>query len=304
MRKLFTGTVLMFHLCLTPGADAQTFDLFSIQVQANTIGAVGGEQRNAGFATGQIVLGKTVSGAFSLVPDRCGFSVARARTILPGGISDWMVEIRPIRVEGDAVSFHVGWTRSRDNGGVLLSSGDQELTLRPGESLPLDMAPLSPAVTKLYQECQFRATSLRVSVDYLPLPLNDRRLLVTDLWLIERLPDGSERSQAISVRGQFNRPTPFYFDSLTEGGVSLEFFGEFTATSAGAATVIKLETRRRVVQGAPKAGTFYGSQMVDSMIRLSQNDVVSVELPRLIGNDAGAFANRTYSIRVRSRQIR
>ena len=46
------------------------------------------------------------------------------------------------------------------------------------------------------------------------------------------------------------------------------------------------------------------ARQVESVIQLKPGEVVAVELPRLSENDSGAFANRTFSIRVQSRQLR
>ena len=52
-------------------------------------------------------------------------------------------------------------------------------------------------------------------------------VVAADLWLVERLPNGTEaqRSQPLSVRGLPNRPFPFYFDSIVDGNVTLDFYG-------------------------------------------------------------------------------
>lgn len=308
MRRMMTVSALALHLWLATAAAAQTFENLTIDVEGRTIGVTGGEKPNVGFSTGPIVIGKPRRDTIAKVPNMCGFTVGSG--IPSGTISAWSVEVTPIRVEGEAVTFRLGWSRSRDNGTESSSpSGDQEITLRPGQSLPLDIVPLSPAVTMPYQQCQVRATSLRVAVNYWPRPDVDRRLLATDLWLIERAADGSETSRALSVRGPFNRATPFYFDTISDGGISVEFFGEFTVSNAGDAMLIKLETRSRLVQGAEttttiREGALYSTRMVDATIRLKPNDVASVELPKLGANSVGAFANRTFSIRVRSRQVR
>ena len=51
-------------------------------------------------------------------------------------------------------------------------------------------------------------------------------MIAVDLWLVERLPDGTERSQPLSLRGLYNQPIPFYFDTLTEGTKTLDVFGD------------------------------------------------------------------------------
>jgi hypothetical protein len=46
------------------------------------------------------------------------------------------------------------------------------------------------------------------------------------------------------------------------------------------------------------------SRSVESEIRVRAGEIVDVELPRLTENDLGAFSDRVYSLRIRSRRIR
>ena len=50
---------------------------------------------------------------------------------------------------------------------------------------------------------------------------------MADLWLVERLSNGTEaqRSQPLSVRGLPNRPCSFYFDSIVDANVTLDIYG-------------------------------------------------------------------------------
>jgi hypothetical protein len=311
MKRIMWLSAVVLPLSLPTGAHAQKFEHLSIHVEGRTVATIGGEQRNTWFSTQPTVIGQTDSIVFAKMPDMCGFAVSGGSEIQPGAIHAWNVNVTPVRVEGESVTFRVRWVRSRDNSQVSTTpNGDVELTLRPGESLPLDMVPLSPTVKMPYEQCHVRATVLRVGVSYFPGPDRDARLLQADLWLVEKMPDGSERNQPISLRGQFHKAMPFYFDPITDGAVTLEFYGELTATSPGGPIVVKLETRSRLTQGGQSSttmrfqGNMYGARKVESTLRLNSDDVAAVELPKLSENEAGAFANRTYSIRVRTRQIR
>jgi len=193
--------------------------------------------------------------------------------------------------------------------GTTAPGADVELTLRPGQSIPVDIVPLSPGVKMPYEQCGVRATMLRVGVNYWPMPIEDRRLVTTDLWLVERLLDGTERGQTLSLRGSFNRATPFYFDTVTDRGAALEFFGEFTLTTIGDHLTMRLEVKSRLIENgrastAISEGNLWRSRRVNPVLTLAPGEVVAVELPRLSESDSGAFAGHTFSIRVRSRQIR
>lgn len=307
MRPIAIG-MLVFHLGVARFADAQTFQHLTIDMEGRTIGLNGGEQPNTGMSSGPVVIGKTTSAGFAKTSDMCGFAVAPR--LQPGAVSGWNVDVTPTAVEGDAVTFRVRWLRSRDeNRDSSSPGGTLDLTLRPGESLPLDLVPLSPSVTMPYERCKVRATSLHVAVNYWPRAQDDRRLVVTDLWLIDRQQDGTERSQALSLRGLFNQATPFHFDTVTDGAVSLELFGEFMVAPGSGSLAMTLKTRSRLTENGTSSTTVrYGAlvraRQVDSVIQLKPGEVVAVALPRLSESDGGAFATRTFSLRVQSRQVR
>ncbi|MCC7043287.1 MAG: hypothetical protein IT183_05465 [Acidobacteria bacterium] len=290
-------------------AAAQSFPHLSVDIEGTTIGIEGGERPNTGMSTGPLVIGEVMTAGFAKDPNFCGFGVASR--LLPGAISGWTVAVTPLKVENDAVTFRLQWVRARfENRDSSSPSGDLTVTMKPGDSMPIDVVPLSSSVTMPYERCGVRATALRVSVNAYPIPQNDRRLVSTELWLVERLPGGQERSQALTVRGLFNRATPFYFDSITDGGVTLDFHGEFTVSPSDNQIVLNLTTRSRAVQGGTTSISLRDGPMrargreVDSMVRLTSGEVVAIELPRLSENDAGAFANHSFSIRVRSQRIR
>ena len=85
-------------------------------------------------------------------------------------------------------------------------------------------------------------------MDNYPWEEDDRRLVVADLWLVERLSDGTEvqRSQPLSVRGLPNRPFRFYFDSVVDANVTLDIYGILIARLETGALAISL---RRAADG-------------------------------------------------------
>jgi hypothetical protein len=303
-------TLVLFGVAIVAAtaASAQSFPHLSIDVSGTTLGISGGERPNTGSSTGPIEIGRVSTAFFTKMPDMCGFAVAGR--LMPDGISAWSAEMTPISVDGDAVTFRFRWARVRFDGRDSTEpNGDLTLTMKPGESMPIDIVQLSPSVTMPYQDCGVRATSLRVGVNAWPRADNDRRLTSTELWLVQRLPNGQERSQALTVRGLFNRATSFYFDSIVDGGVALDFHGEFTVSPLGDQIALNLTTRSRAVQGGTMStsmpeGALMRARSVNSAVRLTSGEVVAIELPRLSENDAAAFANHSFSIRVRSQRIR
>jgi hypothetical protein len=308
MRTLIPVTVLALCFVVAASAAAQTPDELQIVVRGMVIRSTGGEQSSVGSSTGAVVIGKTHTTAIGKMPGMCGLGVAgRLEQLNLGMGSAWTLDATPTRVADGAVTFRLRWQR-REDGRPWGPANDGEFTLRPGESVPVDTLPLVPP-TNASPFCNITAMTLRVGVEYWPRAEVDRRLVATDLWLIERLPDGTERSEPVSIRGQYNVATPFYFNTITDGTVELDIFGEVRVAPGDGFSEVHLETRSRIVEGGKasldwRQGNWGTSRKVDSVVQLKPGEVVSVELPRLSQNDSGAFASRSLSIRIRSRQLR
>jgi hypothetical protein len=177
-------------------------------------------------------------------------------------------------------------------------SDDIELTLRPGESWPMDSVRVQSG-TKMQDGRTCRGSvSIRASVEHYPSDDRERRLVAADLWLVERLPNGTEvqRSQPLSVRGLPNRAVEFYFDNFAEANASLDIYGNLTARIESGAIAVSVETRSRWNDNGPQG-------FVDSAVQAKPGEMVEIRLPKLIEN-AGPFANRQFSIRIRARQLR
>ena len=126
--------------------------------------------------------------------------------------SAWTIQATPIRQTGEAVTVRVQWTRSRDNGRPSTVGGDTQLTLRPGQWLALDVMPQADEAA-----AACLSMSLGVGIVHWPEPDRDRRLLAVDLWLVERLPDGKERSQPLALRGLYNQAHPLQLRDAQRG---------------------------------------------------------------------------------------
>jgi hypothetical protein len=142
-----------------------------------------------------------------------------------------------------------------------------------------------------------------VSVDVHPTADFETRVIATDLWLVERGPDGREHSQALSLRGLPNRPMPYYFDRLMDGTSSLEIIGQVVARIEKDAIRVSLQARSKSLPVLPYDRSAPGSRQTEAVIQVKPDEIVEVPLPRL-GTDAGPFANRPLSIRIRARQLR
>jgi hypothetical protein len=294
--KALVGSVII-TLVFAAAARAQTdgVERFEILVQGATISSPGGEELRVGGGANPNEPGKTVRHGFSVLPDGCLWFVSRV--VEPAADLGWAVEITPVRVVDDAVTFRLVWARTRDDGKASTQSrSDRELTLRPGESIPLD---------SVHRPCSSEPRTigalLRVTVVRYPDPDYDRRLLALDLWLVEKLKDGTERSQPLSLRGLYRRPIPFYFDSTTEGRMALDIFGEVTAAPGDRMSDVKIMTRSRIYDPNQPPGRPFPRETT-ATIRITPNEVVSVQLPKVA--DGAAFASRALSLRIRVRQLR
>jgi hypothetical protein len=161
-----------------------------------------------------------------------------------------------------------------------------------------------------------KALSLSVALKHYPEPNQDRRLVAVDIWLVKRLPNGKERSQPLSLRGLYNQPIAFYFDTLTESTKTLDVFGDLQISPRERTTEIKITTRSRVIDlkpGPPPPNYPIGmpwplpnTGSTTATLQLTPGEVVSVPLPPVGrgGTDAAAFTARALSFRIRVRQIR
>jgi hypothetical protein len=295
MKTLIASAVITLVFAVAARAQTDGVERLVINVQASTIVSPGGEEPSVGGSANSAEPGTTARHGFSLRPDSCTWFVSRV--VQPDAELGWAVEITPVRVVNDAVTFRLSWARTRDEAKTsTLPRNDMELTLRAGESMPLDSV-IRPCPSHPRTVGQ----SLRVSVVRYPDPDYDRRLIALDLWLVEKLADGSERSQPLSLRGLYHRPIAFYFDSMTQGPMALDIFGEVTAAPNDRTSDVKIITRSRIFDPSQPPGRPFPRETT-ATIRITPNEVVSVQLPQV--EPSAAFASRALSLRIRVRQLR
>jgi len=315
--KLIPCCVLTVHIAAGV-AHAQTFNDLQIQLGAYALSDNGGEQqRGVWRSTGPVVIGKSTPSTFSFGNTCDGWAVSSARSdVREDATTAWYIELTPIRVVRNAVTFRLRWVRlaalreqldqvSFDSSKAIRAPHeDVELTLRPGESWPVDSVRV-PSGAKMVDGRPCGSTaSIRVSVDTYPSEGVDLRLVAADLWLIERLSNGTEvqRSQALSIRGLPNRPFAFYFDRIFDGKAPLDMYGTLIARLESGVMAVSVETECR--WGRPSDSPFIGPQRsVKSEIQIKPEEIVEIRLPPL-DHDASPFAKRQFSIRIRARQLR
>ena len=316
MKRMVIG-LLMMQLSLVASARAQTAD--DVQIEVNVFDVtINGAERPAGGAFSSGPVSRKWSGGARFSARACGaFSIEAGAEgpFADGATSAWRVELTPVGMNDGAVTFRLRWVRALDTGREMSpKSEDIELTLRPGESRSLDSVVVPPdKVTgrpcpvwdNRGKQVELSRVALRVSVEYTPHESAERRLVGVDLWLIERIPGGGERSQPLSLRGLPHRAIPFYFDAISENGLSLEVLGQVAASPEGEAIAVALQTRSHWGPSVFdwREGKRAPTRYVDSRLKMKPGETVEVALPRL-ESSAGPFAARTYAIRIRVRQLR
>jgi hypothetical protein len=106
----------------------------------------------------------------------------------------------------------------------------------------------------------------------------------------------------LSVRGLPNRAIPFYFDGIADGKGWLDIYGSVSARPGKSTIAVAVDTRG--AWGSGESKQFNGPQRtVRSAVDVKPEEVVEIQLPKL-GEAAGPFAARQFSIRIRTRQLR
>lgn len=287
-------------LFAAPLATAQADSEVEIWVAGYRLAADGPEKlAGVSWGPGKPVVGKSSIGIFSMRD--CGYFTAAtaANPFEENATAGWRVEITPIKIVDHAVTFRLRWTRAIDpSNDVSPTAEDVQVTLRPGESRPIDSVRV-PAGAKTLdgRPCGTKAASLRVSVDF---PELDRRLIGATLWLVHRLPNGVQLVQDQSIRGVPHRPIPFYFNEKpfkepVEGdkfdGRRLDVFGKLVIDPVPGGFGITLETVKARADEGQKG--YQAVEWFRSAVQMKPNEIVEVALP-----------DGVFSIRIQARQLR
>lgn len=295
MRSILAAWLLL--LITVGAANGQSADDLRISVEGFQVETHGAEKRSVG-GSAAATIGTTAARMFSFRDCR-RFSITHppARFEKEADVA-WRVEVTPLRVVDHAVTFRLRWTREIDKAGERPGE-NVEVTLKPGESRPIDTVAIPPGTRDADgRPCEMQSASLRVSVDF---PEMDRRLIDADIWLVERLPGGQERSQQQSIRGLPHRPIPFFFDGIADGGARLDVFGELIARPGAGAIQVALKTAAARAH-AGQSG-YQAARWFRSTLNIKPTDTIDVALTRE-GEKPPASAGRNLSIRLRVRQSR
>jgi hypothetical protein len=298
-------------------AGAQTAEDMRISISAYLTRPTGAEEP-AGISFVDTSLTEKTSGGGRFSVRKCGalsLEAGMEGAFEDGSTTGWRVELTPVRVAEGAVTFRLRWIRALDTTKDMQSkSEDIELTMRPGESRPMDSVAIPvdketgrrcPVWDNRGKQAEYSAVALRVSVDNLLWDTSERRLMAADLWLIERAATGDGRTQSLSVRGLPHRKIPFFFDAITENAVSLDIHGFVVARPEPDAISIELETNSRWGPAAFdwQKDEYVPLRRIESRLRVKPGETVEVALPQL-ESSAAPFTARKYAIRIRVRQLR
>jgi len=281
-------------------ASAQTSQDVQLRVGVFELAANGAEKASGGWrGTGPLVIGTPTVGVFSHYGCRSWTVTVPPHSFEEKATVGWRVEVTPTRIVDHVVTFRLRWVRALDKGqGLTLPSEEVEVTLRPGESRPIDGVPVQAgAMTNDGRPCDLKSVSLRVEADF---PDFDRRLIGIDAWLVERLPNGKEESQRQSLRGLPNRPINFYFDGVTDGGKRFDIFGKLVADPRLGTVAMSVEAIR--AETAAGESGYYASRWFRSTLQLKPDETVDVALPA--DDKTGPLAKRVFAIRLRAKQLR
>jgi hypothetical protein len=315
--RIIPACVVAAHLA-TGVAQGQTFNDVQIQLGVYGTSTDGGERPHGiWFSTGPVAIGKPAFSTFSYGDTCDAWSVSSRTDLRDDATLAWKIEITPIRVVGSAVTFRLRWVRMaalkqqidqvpfEGNKALSIPGNDVELTLRPGESWPIDSVRAPAGAKSVDGRPCTGPSSIRVSVEPYPWEGEERRLVVADLWLVERPSNGGEvqRSQPITMRALPNRSSAFYFDRMVDGKVPLDIYGTFTLRLETNAIAFSFDTRCRWGNPDDSPGFMGPQRSVQAEVKVKPEEVVEIRLP-VLGSDAGPYAKREFSIRIRARQLR
>ena len=205
----------------------------------------------------------------------------------------WRLTTHVVTASAAELVMSVDWRRLWDRGQKLANGpgGTVQLTLHPGDAIPLDYIPNSVPTAA----CRAVGMGLEVRIargapsapraPAVPLPLGSTEggagRLDADLWLVHTLPSGAEQVQHAAVRlnglgGAFNFP-PLKL-ATTQGEIGVELTGSFTRFHAPVGgELIQVSMARRITGGTAPAGGLSGT--TSSLIALpGPGEVLSFEM--------------------------
>jgi hypothetical protein len=290
-------------LCLAAGiADGQTVDDAQLVVTPHLLTTNGAENPEHVSGRWATTVGKSTSMVFSM--SGCGnFTVSSGSQakVVDDATYGWRVELTPAKVVDHATTFRLRWARVVDRATKDPSSAseDVELTLKPGESRPIDsVAVPQDGKTLNGRPCDIKSASLRVSSEFSDF---DSRRIAADLWLVEKLPTGIETRQSFAVVGTPHQPMSFYFDRIGD----VDLFGHLVGDPLQSTIKVDVEIVRAQVDVPPPADThgYRAARWDHSTTHVTTDEVIEIPLPKL-EERFGPYATREFALRIKVRRLR
>jgi len=161
-------------------AQEQSIPHLNIDIEGSVVSLTGGERASVVAASEGVVIGRTTTKFISGTESSCQLSATSA--LEPGAANAWKVDVTPVQIYASWVSIRLRWTRLRLNGREATSpSGDVQVKLEPGNSIPIDSIPITATPGSYLDKCDLKAMTLRIGVVFLPRPEDDTRIVTTEL---------------------------------------------------------------------------------------------------------------------------
>jgi hypothetical protein len=204
----------------------------------------------------------------------------------------WRVSSTLVRATADEVVVGIDWVRLWDRGRKITGgpSGTVQLTLHPGDRIPLDHIP-NPLATEACRavgmglEVRLARTTAAPPVDAALLPIGSveggAKKLDADLWLLHTMPAGAQQAQHQTVRVPLDG-APFAFPAVTlatsQGEVTVAITGSFRRyRSPTGAEFLAVSMTRTITGGRTPPGGLNGT--TGTLVPLPPpGEVVALEL--------------------------
>jgi hypothetical protein len=188
----------------------------------------------------------------------------------------WRLTSHVVRASEASLVVSVDWQRLWDRGQRIASgpAGTVQLTLRPGDRIPLDLIPNSAptdacrAVGMALEMSVVRSAAPAVTGALLPLGAVEggAGALDAELWLVHTLPAGQMRAEPVTVE-------------TARGEALVEFTGSFKRYRAATGSEFLLVNMARSIAGvaAPAGGLKGGTETVIPLP--GPTEVLAIEIP-------------------------
>jgi hypothetical protein len=232
----------------------------------------------------------------------CGDGVSDMGTLgdkLPSAAFVWDIKMQPVKYENASATFALEWARYQaDGGGRPAVEGKTTMTLRQGDSQPIDFVRSAPNA----ETCRDDAVVVEVGTGYKDARPGTEGTLQYDLWLKQQRANGEASTRRFTAMGVEGSDVHFGFapvsTPVSQLGAEQPAVAVFTSVqgtikgrtlSDGRITVIVDAARRDGVAtgGAGPSGTVGASGR--KVLEVSPGEAIEIELPPPGGKSSAAI---------------